>query len=122
MSDFWLAIHSYSICSDLQIIRRNVLNEITGASTNPEIILCSRALVEREYDSGGRMKPNLFLDMSHFPFNLLETELLGHQREVWHLSKGVVQQSIAFTNRFFSYSGPEGLQSMLPADGGVLHT
>lgn len=53
MSDFWLAIHSYLICSDFQIIRRNILNEKTGASTNPEIILCSRALVEREYDSGG---------------------------------------------------------------------
>lgn len=68
------------------------------------------------------MKSNLFLDVSHFPFSFLETELLGHRRKVWHLSKGAVQQSITFTNRFFSYSGPEGLQSMLPADGGVLHT
>lgn len=64
MNDLWLAIKKYSICSASQIIRRNVLNEITGMIPNPEITLCSKALEKGEY---GWMKSNLFLVISHFP-------------------------------------------------------
>ena len=65
--------------------------------TDPGILLGSRALAKREYESGEWMKSNLFLDVFHFPFSFLETELPGHQREVWHLSKGTVLQNITFT-------------------------
>lgn len=86
--------------------------------TDPEILLGSRALAKREYESGEWMRS--LSRCLPFPFSFLETELLQHQREAWHLSKGIVQQTSVLLNLFVLYSSPAGLQNMLPADG-VLH-
>lgn len=80
-NDLWLLIHSYSICSDLQIIRRNVLNETIGTSTNLDTIFCSRASEEREYKSGGWMKPNLSPRCVSLPFQFLRNRVPGTPRK-----------------------------------------